>query len=147
MDYAQRKEEYRQKIKSFRLIDDTFMRKVFSDNLEGSTLLVQIILGRPDLKVTDVRTQEDIKNLEGRSVILDMLAKDAAGRLYNIEVQRKDEDAGVKRASLHSSLLMSHVCEPGCQPIDYPEIYIIFITENDVLKKRTFFVSYRADDC
>ena len=71
----------------FRLIDDTFMRKVFSDNLEGSTLLVQIILGRPDLKVTDVRTQEDIKNLEGRSVILDMLAKDAAGRLYNIEVQ------------------------------------------------------------
>ena len=87
MDYAQRKEEYRQKIKGFRLIDDTFMRKVFSDNLEGSTLLVQIILGRPDLKVTDVRTQEDIKNLEGRSVILDMLAKDAAGRLYNIEVQ------------------------------------------------------------
>ena len=34
MDYAQRKEEYRQKIKSFRLIDDTFMRKVFSDNLK-----------------------------------------------------------------------------------------------------------------
>ena len=64
-----------------------------------------------------------------------MLARDGAGRLYNIEVQRKDEGAGIKRASLHSALLVSRACEPGCEPVDYPEVYVIFITENDVLKK------------
>ena len=135
MDYEQRKEEYRERIKSLRLIDDVFMSKVFDGNVEGATLLVRTILGKPDLEVTDVRTQEELKNLQGRSVRLDMLARDGAGRLYNIEVQRKDEGAGIKRASLHSALLVSRACEPGCEPVDYPEVYVIFITENDVLKK------------
>ena len=135
MDYEQHKEEYRERIKSLRLIDDVFMSKVFDGNVEGATLLVRTVLGKPDLDVTDVRTQEELKNLQGRSVRLGMLARDGAGRLYNIEVQRKDEGAGIKRASLHSALLVSRACEPGCEPVDYPEVYVIFITENDVLKK------------
>ena len=35
MDYEQRKEEYRERIKSLRLIDDVFMSKVFDGNVEG----------------------------------------------------------------------------------------------------------------
>lgn len=34
-----------------------------------------------DLKVTDVRVQYDIKNLQGRSIRLDILAEDEAGKL------------------------------------------------------------------
>ena len=135
MDYDQRKEKYREKLQDLILMDDEFMTRVFDGNIDGATLLVQIILDKPDLKVTDVKTQSYLKNLQGHSARLDILAKDDDGRFYNIEVQRKSGGAGVKRASLNAALLLSNTCDPGCEPIDYPEIYVIFITETDVLKK------------
>lgn len=129
------RETYREKIKEVILMDDGFMSLFFDGNTEGATLLVRIILGMSDIWVTDVRTQKDIKNLGGRSVRLDILGRDSAGRLYNIEVQRRNKGAEIKRASLHASLLVANACEPGCEPVDYPEIYVIFITEKDVVKK------------
>ena len=44
---------------------------------------------------------------------LDILAVDEANRVYNIEVQRNDKGAGVKRARYNSSLLDANVTEPG----------------------------------
>ena len=44
---------------------------------------------------------------------LDILAVDEADRVYNIEVQRNDKGAGVKRARYNSSLLDANVTEPG----------------------------------
>lgn len=41
---------------------------------------------------------KNIKNLQGRSVRLDILAVDTNNRTYNIEIQRSDCDAGAKRA-------------------------------------------------
>ena len=52
--YEQRKEVYRQLIKSYRLIDDTFMSSVFDGFIEGTTLLLRIILGKHQLKVLEV---------------------------------------------------------------------------------------------
>lgn len=44
---------------------------------------------------------------------LDILAVDEADRVYNIEVQRNDKGAGVKRARYNSSLLDANVTEPA----------------------------------
>ena len=44
---------------------------------------------------------------------LDILAVDEADRVYNIEMQRNDKGAGVKRARYNSSLLDANVTEPG----------------------------------
>ena len=63
--YEQRKEVYRQLIKSYRLIDDTFMSSVFDGFIEGTTLLLRIILGKHQLKVLEVNTQETLSNLGG----------------------------------------------------------------------------------
>ena len=41
----------------------------------------------------------------GRSVRLDILAVDEKNHVYNIEVQRNDKGAGVKRARYNSSLI------------------------------------------
>ena len=68
-------------------------------------LLLHIIMGKSDLKVEEARTQYSIKNLAGRSVRLDIYAKDTAGKRYNIEVQRADKGAGAKRARYNSSIL------------------------------------------
>jgi hypothetical protein len=76
-----------------------------------------------------------IKNLQGRSVRLDILAVDQKNHVYNIEIQRSDHGAGVKRARYNSSLIDANVTEPGEQYEALNESYVIFITENDVLGK------------
>lgn len=94
---------------------------------------MQVILNRNDLKVISVTSQYAIKNLQGRSVRLDILAVDQQNRVYNIEIQRNNKGAGVKRARYNSSLIDANVTEPGDQYQELNETYVIFITENDVL--------------
>ena len=64
---------------------------------------------------------------------MDILAVDQQNRVYNIEIQRNDKGAGVKRARYNSSLIDANVTEPGDQYQELNETYVIFITENDVL--------------
>lgn len=92
-------------------------------------------LNRDDLTVQEVHGQHDIKNLQGRSVRLDILAVDEKNRVYNIEVQRSDRGAGAKRARYNSSLLDANLTQPGDGYDALNETYIIFITERDVLKR------------
>ena len=131
--YEQRKEIYRRLIRSLRLIDDAFMNCVFDGNIEGTTLLLRIILGKSSLAVLEVNTQETLHNLQGRSRRLDILARDGEGSYYNIEVQRENAGAAFIRADEHSSLLMAKTHAPNCEPQDVPERWVIFITENDVI--------------
>ena len=132
LDFERKHAEDLQRLRGFRLLDDDFMNKVFEDKACAEFLL-QIILQRTDLRVQRVHGQHDIKNLQGRSVRLDILAVDEAGRVYNIEVQRSDKGAGVKRARYNSSLIDANVTEPGDEYEKLNETYVIFITEHDVL--------------
>lgn len=122
------------RIRNFRLMDDDFMSKVFEDTTCAEFLL-KVILNRDDLTVQEVHGQHDIKNLQGRSIRLDILAVDEKNRAYNIEVQRSDRGAGAKRARYNSSLLDANLTQPGDGYDALNETYIIFITERDVLKR------------
>ena len=133
IDFERKHREDLQRIRDFRLMDDDFMSKVFEDK-ECAAFLLQIILNRDDLTVLEVHGQYDIKNLQGRSVRLDILAVDKVHRVYNIEVQRSDRGAVAKRARYNSSLLDANVTESGDSYNALNETYVIFITENDVLK-------------
>jgi predicted transposase/invertase (TIGR01784 family) len=124
------------KIEKFRLFDDDFMSKVFEDDIEATEFLLKIILQRDDLEVIESKGQVSIKNLLGRSIRLDIKAKDKSGKLYNIEVQRADEGAEEKRARYYSSILDANTLLPGQDFNDLPETYVIFITEHDVLKAK-----------
>ena len=131
------REKYRfyDQIQRFRLIDDTFMSVVFQD-VGCTQFLVRTILQDDDLTVTKVETQNSLKNLRGRSVRLDITAHDAAGKIYNIEVQRKDAGALPKRARYNSAMLDANVTKPGDELENLPETYVIFITENDYFQKK-----------
>ena len=133
IDFARKHEEDLRRLRGLRLLDDDFMQKVFEDKA-CTELLLQIILNRTDLKVIHVNGQQDIKNLQGRSVSLDILAVDVDNKVYNIEIQRSDKGASVKRARYNSSLIDSNVTEPGEKYENLCESYIIFITENDIMK-------------
>lgn len=133
-DLDRKHQEDLERIRNFRLMDDDFMSKVFEDTACAEFLL-KVILNRDDLTVQEVHGQHDIKNLQGRSVRLDILAVDAKNRVYNIEVQRSDRGAGAKRARYNSSLLDANLTQPGDGYDALNETYIIFITERDVLKR------------
>ena len=133
MNYNKQYEEDLQRIRGLRLIDDDFMNACFDGNIEGTELILRIILGKSDIKVVNVHTQQVMKNLLGRDIWLDIDALDSEGKEYDIEIQRADKGAGFKRARYHSSILDAHTLKPNEDFAKLPETYIIFITENDVI--------------
>ena len=124
LDFEQKHKEDLQHLRGFRLLDDDFMSKVFEDKA-CTEFLLQIILQKQDLKVQSV---------QGRSIRLDILAVDANNRTYNIEIQRSDRGADAKRARYNSSLIDANITEAGNKYDALTETYVIFITENDILK-------------
>ncbi len=132
----ERRQKLIAKIQEFCLFDDDFMSKVFEDDKEATELLLSIILKRTDLTVTESKGQVSVKNLQGRSVRLDIKAKDEAGKLYNIEVQRADGGACEKRARYYSSVLDTNFLLPKMDFEQLPETYVIFITEHDVFGRK-----------
>lgn len=133
MDFEKKHQEDLQRLRGFRLLDDDFMTKVFED-ISRAELLLRIILNDEGIRVLEAHSQRGIKNLQGRSVKLDILAVDSHNRVFNVEVQRSDRGAGAKRARYNSALIDANVTEPGDQYEDLNETFVIFITENDVMK-------------
>ena len=133
MDFEKKHQEDLQRLRGFRLLDDDFMTKVFED-ISCAELLLRIILNDEGIHVLEAHSQRGIKNLQGRSVKLDILAVDSHNRVFNVEVQRSDRGAGAKRARYNSALIDANVTEPGDQYEDLNETFVIFITENDVMK-------------
>ena len=131
----QKHQEDLQRLRGFRLLDDDFLTKCFEGDTASIELVLQIILGKPDLKVLDVRTQVFVENLLNRSVRLDILATDSIGAKLNVEVQRSDKGAGRKRARYNSSMMDANLLKKGDDFDKLPETWVIFITENDVMGK------------
>ena len=121
------------RIQAMRLMDDDFMTVVFSGDTAATELLLRIILSRDDLRVKSSMTQKEKRNLFGRSVRLDIVAEDANGRKYNVEVQRAGKGAAARRTRYNLALLDSHTLKKGEDVSVLPETYIIFITEHDYL--------------
>ncbi len=123
------------RLQEFTLMDDDFMTRFFENDKECTQFVLQTILDNKKLKVIDTEIQKVVKNLEGRSVRLDVYAKDNKGKPYDIEIQRSDKGAGAKRARYNSALMDADIAEPGEEAEKLPESYVIFITENDIYKK------------
>lgn len=108
------------------------MSKVFEDKA-CAELLLKIILQK-ELTVKEVTSQYTVKNLQGRSIRLDIFAVDKDNKYYNIEVQNESNEAIPKRARYNSSLIDANITDIGGKYDELPESYVIFITRHDVLK-------------
>ena len=128
----QRYERYKEKIKHFTIMNDIFMRNVLKE-ISCTEYILQIIMNRTDLKIIDQTLQKDYKNLQGRSAILDCVARDAENNHFNMEIQGENDGAFPKRARYHCGLLDMNLLNPGDLFDNLPETYVIFITKNDVL--------------
>ena len=125
-------EKWLEFIRKATMMENVFMGMVLSDK-ECVKAVLDIIL-KINLTVIESNIEYEIKSVNGRSVTLDVFAVDSEGKRYNIEIQRDDRGAKPKRARLHCAYMDSSALKKGQFSEDLPECYVIFITENDVLK-------------
>ena len=131
---ASQESEIKQVIRSLCVMNNRFMNFMLDDNKKAAQVFLRIILGDDKIKVRNVRIQSFIRNIYGHSSQLDILAQDSKGRYFNVEVQRSDEGAPARRARFYSSILDTHFLQPSKLYEELPDTYVIFITENDVLR-------------
>lgn len=131
-DLESRYEKYKGIIKNFTLMSDIFMRNVFKKR-ECLEYVLQVIMEKQDLHVIDQIIQKDYKNLQGRSAVMDCVAKDSTGKQFDVEIQQDNEGASPKRARYHSGLMDMNTLNPGQDFEELPESYVIFITRDDIL--------------
>ncbi len=130
----QNQNQYLEKIKQLRLMDDTFFNSCFDGNIPCMEVVLRAVMGNDHLHVTEVFTQQNAPNLYGRSVRFDALATDGVA-IYNVEIQRSDEGAIPRRARYNSSMIDARTVSKGTEFPDLPETYVIFITEHDIWKR------------
>lgn len=119
------------------LFDDDLMSRVFDANIGATELLLRIILERDDIEVISVHGQEELKNpvVGGRNITLDILAKDKAGQVFDVEVQRNTEGSHVRRARFHSSSVDTRILKEKEGFKTLKDSYVIFICEHDKFKE------------
>ncbi|MBO6166905.1 MAG: PD-(D/E)XK nuclease family transposase [Kiritimatiellae bacterium] len=119
------------------------MSKCLENAPECIELMLQIILGKKDLKVVKSQTEYPIKSLQGRGVRFDVFARDSEGKEYDIEIQRADKGAEPRRARYNSALMDANALDSGEDFGRLRDTYVIFITENDVMKHGKDAYSYQ----
>lgn len=124
-------EEKRQKVSQFNLTSDIFFGKTVED-IDACQEVVQI-LTRKELKIKSVKTQYSIRNVENRSVVLDVLAEDGNGCLVNVEMHPQEDEDHVRRVRYHLSSLDMSYLEKGTDFESIPEVYLIYITKKDFI--------------
>ena len=127
-------ERYLEVLNKLRPIDDIFMRMIFKDH-QCVELLMKIIFG-DQFSLKRFETQEGHKQVVYRSVELDIVVYTYEGAVIGIEVEKSKDNASPLRARYHASILDCDQSYPKEKWSHFPEIYVVFICEEDVLKTK-----------
>ena len=114
-------------------IDDALFQKMAEDTGFCQEIL-QVILNDKALQVMDNVPQFMLKNLQGRSCILDVKCTLGDGRIVNAEVQKSDNDDHQRRVRYNAALLTANIAEPGDRFKAIPNVVVVFISKFDMYK-------------
>ena len=114
-------------------IDDALFQKMAEDRGFCQEIL-QVILNDKALQVMDNVPQFMLKNLQGRSCILDVKCTLGDGRIVNAEVQKSDNDDHQRRVRYNAALLTANIAEPGDRFKAIPNVVVVFISKFDMYK-------------
>ena len=124
-----------EQMRSLTLMSDTFMSVALRD-ISACQYVLRILTGIESLKVKEVRTQYRISKTDSRDAILDVLAEDASGKLYNLEIQRLNTVDHARRTRFYGAMIDSVYLEKGTTYADLPEVYIFYLSETDIWNKK-----------
>ena len=102
--------------------------------------VLRILTGMKDLTVLEVRVQHRVSKITSHDAILDILAEDSSGKLFNLEIQRADTIDHARRTRFYVSMIDSEYLMKGKTYADLPDVYIIYISETDLWE--TGYTSY-----
>ena len=119
--------------KEYNLLSDAFMSVALRD-IPACQYVLRILTGIKDLKVCEVRSQYRVSKIESHNAVLDVLAEDETGRLFDLEIQRADTLDHARRTRFYSSMIDSNYLEKGKTYSDLPEVYVIYVSETDLWK-------------
>ena len=125
-------QQYLEILEILRPIDNEFMKVLFK-NQNCVELLVKTIFG-DDVSLMKFETEDERKNLQGRSIGMDIVATLSDGKIINIEMEKSEENATPLRARYHASILDCSESFAGEEWNQIEEMYVVFICEDDFLK-------------
>ncbi len=128
------RDKIREDAKRLNPIDDAFFVKMAED-LGFCEELLQVILEDKAIKVLENNYQYMIKNLQGKSCVLDLLCRLGSGHTVHVEVQKADDDDHQRRVRYNASVLTANITDPGKKYELVPDVISIFISRFDVFDK------------
>ena len=117
-------------IDNMTVMDDTFFHKLVEDKGFCEELL-QVVLANPNIRLVEATAQKSLRNVKGRSVVLDAHCVDISDNHFDLEMQHKDDDDHQKRVRYNSSNMDTYIAEKGTKFGQLPDIYVIYISKND----------------
>ncbi|MBU5430326.1 Rpn family recombination-promoting nuclease/putative transposase [Kineothrix sp. MSJ-39] len=131
-----RKTEKRQLeiVRQLRPIDDCFF-EVMMEDPDACEELLQVVLENPLLRIKKetVSGQKSIRIIGKRSIRVDAYAEGNEDTVFNIEIQRADNENHVKRVRYNASVITVNRSEPGDLFEQVQELFVIYIADFDVL--------------
>ena len=124
-----------QGVEDLTLLDDTFMKIALND-IEACQHVIRILMDDPTIEIVEVRSQYRISKLVSKDAVLDILAEDTQGRVYNLEIQRKATLDHARRTRRYNAMVDAEYLEKGKEYSEMPEVYVIYISETDIWKTR-----------
>ena len=124
-----------QGVEDLTLLDDTFMKIALND-IEACQHVIRILMDDPSIEIVEVRSQYRISKLVSKDAVLDILAEDTQGRVYNLEIQRKTTLDHARRTRRYNAMVDAEYLEKGKEYSEMPEVYVIYISETDIWKTR-----------
>ena len=92
--------------RKFNLLSNVFMSVALND-IPACQYVLRILTGIEDLVVKEVRSQYRISKIHSHDAILDILAEDGTGKLYNLEIQRADTIDHARRTRFYGAMIDS----------------------------------------
>ena len=125
--------KYADRMKHLNPIDDEFFKEMAEDKNFCQEVL-RIVMEDPGLTVQELIPQNSVKNLQGRSVILDSFCKTSDNQHCNIEVQKENDDDHIRRVRYNGSCITVNITNTGSKFKQVPDVCVIFISKSDIFK-------------
>ena len=126
-------EKYAERAKKMNPIDDDFFKKMGEDRTFCEET-IQTILNDKTIRVVEVKPQNYVKNLQGRSVILDVHCVSEKDGYFNVEVQKSDNDDHQRRVRYNSACVTANITDTGVKFEKVPNVCSIYISKKDFFK-------------
>lgn len=126
------RQEVMKRVNALNVIDDALFQKMAED-VGFCEELLSTILGQ-NVTILELYKQDSVKNLQGRSVIIDARCLLEDRTMSIVEVQKENDDDHILRVRYETSCITANITDPGTKFKDVPKVISIFISKFDIFK-------------